>query len=1094
MRARRLLPPLAALGAVAALSLGSAVPAQVAAATGGCPAGTVREKDVALTDFAAGARSHCVPTLRPEPMREVMAANAQLAMRQTSGLPYSAGAYAAAAAQHQAMLAAAKAAPSWIPMGTGALNSDVAGYGRTNTTGLHQLSGRIEDFAYDPAAPKTFYAAVANGGVWETTNAGASWHSIADSLPTQITGAVEVLRNRSSKTIVVGTGDPAYGGSSFAGLGVYWSTGNGRWTRSTGVPSGALTFNIDHDASKPSVVYVATSKGLYRSADYGHSFVNVVLPTTCTSVTSPVCYFANMVTDVLVRPAGHGNAGGAVLAAVGWRAGGKLNAVGKPQSPRNGLYYSSTGKPGSFRYLSNPGQNNVATGVGTGFATNDVVGRVALGGATGPLQDHGYVYALVQDAQKFNHAASVFDLPEPSGKVPGNTVFNGLYGSKDFGLTWTKLADAQQLAAPGSGTALTGANAATYAPGVQSWYNEWVQVDPTSQDETGTPARIAFGLEEVWTGSAAILPVPNSGSYHVVGKYFAGSSCGGLNAGALTGSTDGPCPLTAALSLDPNNPGATNPAANQGSTTHPDQHAGLFVPQPGGGVTLLAGNDGGAYKQTLAKGGQLTNAGWGAGINNGLHTLLPYDVGISSDGTALMGLQDNGSAVITTSGKQIMAMGGDGFFVAIDPENPNVMYEEYVGGDISISTNGGKSWSDVDPGLSSALFSTPFVLDITNSKHLVTGGREIVESLKGKATNGNTNFEAPDINAPKGSPSNDSDWIKVFDLGTQQHPGSATAGRGVVDVGNLPVVGNPLADEINNQMSAVDTYKDATYVGYCGFCDIVTGGTPFRSGIATNVGGSKDPKAGTSNGWHIAKAIGLPERYINSVRMDPYNPRTVYVTLGGYGRRWIPPGSLGDSISKIGKGHVYKSTDAGEHFTDISGNLPDIGADDAIVFNGGLVVATDLGVYIGDTKGKHYQLLGKGLPAAPVFRINRSPRNPRELVAASYGRGAFRIVVPAGYAGQPAKVRSIYVSEGAVAPTTVGAPGSGGSTVQPGTTAPGQQAAPGVKGSPQAGAATPTVGEKDKTALPLAWALAALAVLLSSLAGLAWRRFATDED
>ena len=40
-----------------------------------------------------------------------MAANAQLAMRQTSGLPYSSGAYAAAVAQHQAMLSAAKAAP-----------------------------------------------------------------------------------------------------------------------------------------------------------------------------------------------------------------------------------------------------------------------------------------------------------------------------------------------------------------------------------------------------------------------------------------------------------------------------------------------------------------------------------------------------------------------------------------------------------------------------------------------------------------------------------------------------------------------------------------------------------------------------------------------------------------------------------------------------------------------------------------------------------------------------------------------------------------------------------------------------------------------
>jgi hypothetical protein len=1064
MRARRLLPPLVALGAVAALSLGSAVPAGVAAAAGGCPAGTVRERDVSLTDFAAGARSQCVPSLHVESVREVMAANAQLAMRQSAGLPYSAGAYAAAVAQHQAMLSAVKAAPGWVAMGKGPLNSDVAGYDRTNSTGLHQLSGRIEDFAYDPAAPRTFYAAVANGGVWETKDAGGSWHSIADSLPTQITGAVEVLRNGASKTIVVGTGDPAYGGSSFSGLGVFWSTGNGRWTRSTGVPAAALTFNLDHDAAKPAVVYAATSKGLYRSADYGRSFANVVLPTTCTSVSNPICYFANMVTDVLVRPAGHGNAGGAVLAAVGWRAGAKLNAVGRPQSPQNGLYYSSNGKPGTFRYLTNPGRNNVATGVGTGFATNDVVGRVALGGATGALQDHGYVYALVQDAQKFNHAASVFDLPEPSGKVPGNTVFNGLYGSKDFGLTWTKLADAQQLAAPGSGTALTGANAATYAPGVQSWYNEWVQVDPTTQDETGTPARIAFGLEEVWTGSAAILPVPNSGSYHVVGKYFAGSSCGGLNAGALTGNTDGPCPLTATLSLDPNNPGATDPTANQGSTTHPDQHAGLFVPQPGGGVTLLAGNDGGAYKQTLAKGGQLTNAGWGKGINNGFNTLLPYDVALAADGTAVMGLQDNGSAVITPSGKQIMAKDGDGFFVAIDPENSNVWYEEYTGGDMFRTNDGGKSWTEIDPGLTAGLFSTPFVMDVTDAKHLVVGGREIMETKNGKASGGG--------------------WVTVFDLGTQQHPGDANAGRG--PTGALPVLGDPLGSEINNQMSAVDTRGDATYVGYCGFCDIVTGGTPFGSGIATNVGGSKDPKAGTANGWHIAKAKGLPKRYINSVRIDPYNARTIYVTLGGYGRKWIPPGSLGDNVSKVGRGHVFKSTDAGATFKDISGNLPDIGADDAIVFNGGLVVATDLGVYIGDVNGKHFQVLGKGLPSAPVFRINRSPRNPRELVAASYGRGAYRIVVPAGYAGQPAKVRSVY-GLATVDPSTLAGPGTGTSVVPSGSGTSAQQK-PGVVPDTVTPATRSAAQRSTDSSVPTGAAVAALALLLGAAAGVGLHR------
>jgi hypothetical protein len=986
VRSRSLLVVPAALAALALATSGAPGPVNAAARTPTreCPAGTTPEKEVSLAAFAAGKGRSCQPGLQVEDRAEVMAMGQQLAVRQTGGHAIAPGAMEAAVAEHQALVksSASPQAPTWQTVGVGPLNSDVPGFSSTNALGLHQLSGRIEDFGYDPASGSTIYAAVANGGIWRTTNGGSSWSSIGDSLPTQITGAVEVLKKGTVTTVLAGTGDPAFGGSSFAGLGVYWSSGNGTWTKSTGVPDGALSFSFDHDAATPNVVYAATSKGLYRSTTFGHSFTNVVLPTTCTSVTDPLCYFANMVTDVVVRPAKGSTPGGAVLAAVGWRAGQKLNKVNKPQSPRNGLYYAADGI--HFSYESNA----------PGFAANDVVGRVALGNATGSGQNHGYVYALVQDAQRFNKGANAFDIPDASGKSPNNTVFNGLFGSSDFGQTWTKLADAEQLQIPGSGTALTGANAATYAPGIQSWYNEWIQVDPTEQAEDGTPTRIAFGLEEVWTGSGAIPVTPDSGQYHVVGRYFSGASCAGLNLGGLEGSQDGPCPFT------------TGNTANQGSTTHPDQHAGLFVPsQPvNTGVTLYAGNDGGAYKQKLGAGKPLTNTGWGNGINNGFHDLLPYDAGMSRDGTVVEGLQDNGSAIIDpTSGKQTMAYGGDGFFVAIDPDNSKIWYEEYVGGAIRVTKNGGQSWSTIDSGLSNALFATPFVLDATNSKHLVIGGREIAETLKGSATSGPTNFEKPDINAT-GTPSGDSDWTKVFDLGTAQHPGSPTAGKISANLGQA----DPTTTEVPNSMSAVDTRGDATYVAYCGFCDIVTQGTPFQSGIATNVGGSKAPKAGTTNGWHIAAAKGLPERYVNSVRVDPANPRTVYVTLGGYGRRWIPPGSLGDDVSKVGKGHLYKSTDAGATFRDISGNLPDIGADDAFPFNGSLVVATDLGTYVGGLNGGTFRVLGKGLPSAPVFRLNRSPRNPRELVAASYGRGVYRIVIPAGYAGQPAVVTSVY--------------------------------------------------------------------------------------
>jgi MYXO-CTERM domain-containing protein len=960
----------------------SAAPARAAAAVRpavSCPAGTFRSAETDLAGFAAGAGSSCRPP-GPEAPAEVMAMRAGLAARSNGGEPAALpGAFAAAVAQHQALArttAAAYPTSSWIPVGKGPLNSDVPGFTRTNSLGLHQLSGRIEDLAYDPAVSDHFFAAVANGGIWVTNNGGSTWRSMADNLPTQITGAVDYLLTGHRPTVLAGTGDPAFGGTSFSGLGVFWTADNGAsWHRASGVPAGTLTFSFAHDPAKPAVVYAATSKGLYRSADAGRTFRNVLLPTTCSSTTNPICFFANMVTDVVVRPANRdGSHGGAVLAAVGWRAGKKLNAVGKPQAPRNGLYYSPNGLPGSFAFKSNA----------SGFAPDDQVGRTALGVAVGPRQNHDYVYAVVQDAQKFNKGATSLDLPDATGgKTPGsavlqNTVLNGIYGSSDFGKTWTKLADAVNLAAPGTGSALEGAQGATYAPGIQSWYNEWIRPDPTTQDEAGVPGRIAFGLEEVWSGPGAIPAAPNTGQYKVVGKYFAGTACGGLTVAA----TSGYCPFNS----DPTKP--------QSSTTHPDQHAGLWIPDRStGGVTLLVGNDGGAYKQKLAPGAALNNDSWGNGINNGFHDLLPYDASMSRDGTVVEGLQDNGSAIITPEGKQIMAYGGDGFFVAIDPDNENVWWEEYTGGDIRVSTDGGKSWNDVNPGLTSAQFATPFVMDQTNAKHLVIAGREVAETAYGQSTTGPTNFEKPNINQPDPDPTISDTWKKVFDLGTAQHPGDENAGRIPGSFGTA----DPTTTEVNNAESAVDTRGDATYVGYCGYCDIVTGGVPFQSGIATNVGGATAPKRMTSNGWHIAAAKGLPERYINSVRIDPRNNRTVYVTLGGYARRWIPPGSLGDSVAKIGKGHLFKSTDAGATFKDISGNLPDIGADDAFPWNGGLVVANDLGVYWAPgTNGGTFSVMGKGLPAAPVFRLNPSPRSSKELIAASYGRGVYRIVVPGG--------------------------------------------------------------------------------------------------
>src|SRR4051812_20604177 len=309
----------------------------------------------------------------------------------------------AAAARERARLAESGSARvsgtngRWQPVGRGPLHADDPNYPSTYGDGFAGLGGRVSDYAYDSRHGRLF-AAVASGGVWESGNKGQSWHSIGDSLPTQTVGSIAYSPARGGTLIAV-TGDNAFGGNTYGGLGVYRSTNNRRsWQRAKGPPSGAMGFKAAVDPTNPKVIYAATGAGLFRSRNDGRSFNNVNLPTgkRCQGNTfhKVNCFFANVVTDVAVQaPDNFGHKGGTVLAAVGWREGPHKNFNLVPEAPANGLYRSTTGNVGTFKRL------NVGK---IGFARQAHVGRVELGAATGPQQNHGYIYAEVQDAVLFN--------------------------------------------------------------------------------------------------------------------------------------------------------------------------------------------------------------------------------------------------------------------------------------------------------------------------------------------------------------------------------------------------------------------------------------------------------------------------------------------------------------------------------------------------------------------------------------------------------------------------------------------------------------------------------------------------------------------
>lgn len=147
--------------------------------------------------------------------------------------------------------------------------------------------------------------------------------------------------------------------------------------------------------------------------------------------------------------------------------------------------------------------------------------------------------------------------------------------------------------------------------------------------------------------------------------------------------------------------------------------------------------------------------------------------------------------------------------------------------------------------------------------------------------------------------------------------------------------------------------------------------------------GTDDAKLSvTTNGgvnWTDRTGI-LPNRYMTDVICDPRNPAEAYVTLSGF--------NIDERNTRI-----YRTTNYGVSWTNISGNLLNVPANSIIVDHmrsGVLFVGTDAGVYYTTNTGTSWSILGTGLPNAPVFDINYHAPT-QILVAGTHGRSLYEI-------------------------------------------------------------------------------------------------------
>jgi ligand-binding sensor domain-containing protein len=90
---------------------------------------------------------------------------------------------------------------------------------------------------------------------------------------------------------------------------------------------------------------------------------------------------------------------------------------------------------------------------------------------------------------------------------------------------------------------------------------------------------------------------------------------------------------------------------------------------------------------------------------------------------------------------------------------------------------------------------------------------------------------------------------------------------------------------------------------------------------------------------------------------------------------------------------VFRTKDGGQHWENISANLPQAPVTYLQPVGNRLVVSTDVGVFITQASSIRWYSLGSGLPNAPVTWLRYVPRNDR-LYAATFGRSVWSIAMP----------------------------------------------------------------------------------------------------
>jgi photosystem II stability/assembly factor-like uncharacterized protein len=400
---------------------------------------------------------------------------------------------------------------------------------------------------------------------------------------------------------------------------------------------------------------------------------------------------------------------------------------------------------------------------------------------------------------------------------------------------------------------------------------------------------------------------------------------------------------------------------------HADTH--WIAVSPTNRNVLFTANDGGVWRTDAATADVVA---W-TSLNHSLNITQFYTIALHpTDSNILLGgTQDNGTDRYNGDLNWFHSRGGDGGAVLIDQSNPQVMYHTFLNrsnaGGASpvigpeISFNDGNTWTR------RGCFGCTAQQGNFNPSDRLSDYAPMAQHAGFTGAQGNVIYFGTHR------------LYRSADQGmTWTGLGASADGFGADLTKNIPDPG--YGNGFPSYISATATHPmldqsvnppgELVWVGTGdGLVQVTTNAGALAAASFTNV--TKPP---------------LPNRYVTDIALDPANQQRAVVTYSGFNTS--TPGT---------PGHVFVTNDQGATWTDISGNLPDVPVNSIALdpmVPGALYLGTDLGVFQTTDGGATWIRPGNGMPRVAVFML-RYHAASRSLIAATHGRGVYRLTLPA---------------------------------------------------------------------------------------------------